>query len=446
MNGWSSKSKAKKAYLRRHNMRTHIVESPNHQDSPPCSPPPTYSARTAAAPAQDGIRLGGGLASISEQLFSRVTSYHAQIGSSISPSALHTLEAKLLNEAEATAAAGEWEEALNVFTHALAVSEKVRTLADSALQASTQAAVVAHIGTCLHHLGELEAAKAYYEEAITSLRKLRPPTYERWFVSALGRVSGVMPPDVNHERFLFLKGRLHDIELGRAPEAEYRGECGDSRWTGIARRMPPRAAHHVPDVIGGNDGDEAYYDGGGAGRHHPYADDDDGAPMEDEDEDEDHYRHGHRDDGRASSSGHEHARGDFGHGDDGSVTHSITGGSAGEPHGAAWQGAHAALSPSPPRSVAVPAPPASRRTAALLAATKAGNADAAIAVVTADEPTEDEYDEAVEPADAHVGALPEPEPEWLREAADALADEPPLDDKASRQPPEPLIDLSDAPK
>ena len=77
-----------------------------------------------------------------------------------------------------------------------------------------------HIGSCLHHLGELEAARAYYEEAIAAIKRLRIPKYESWLVSAIGRVSGVPPPDVNRARCQFVRSRLHDLEFGRQPEYE----------------------------------------------------------------------------------------------------------------------------------------------------------------------------------------------------------------------------------
>ena len=72
MNGWSNRSKAKKAYLRRHGVRSDGTSPERGAPSPQRS---------------EGLRYGGGLASISEQLFELVTSYHAQIGSSVSPSA-----------------------------------------------------------------------------------------------------------------------------------------------------------------------------------------------------------------------------------------------------------------------------------------------------------------------------------------------------------------------
>ena len=383
MNGWSSRSKAKKAYLRRHGVRSVTV------DSPP-SPP----AQLSRQPQQEArLSFGGGLASISEQLFQRVTSYHAQIGSGVSATTLLTLESKLLDDAEATAAMGSWEEALNIFTHALAVSEKMCGTTDSATQASTQAAIVSHIGTCLHHLGELEAAKAYYEEAIASVRRLRTPTYERWFTNALGRVSGVAPPDVNHERVQFLKSRLHDIDLGRLPEREYHGECGPSRWTGIARRMThaPQMGAHGDDDGGGDDDD--VYAGAYADGYGEYDPRDEGLHANAPPPPPQYYYHG-------------------GHGGDGAD------GTTG-----AW-----AAQPSHGR-VVVP-PPASCRSAALRAATKAGNPEAAAVAAIGCEPGMSVAAEA-----SHEADLLEREPPTLMAVDDAAG----AADAAGVAPP--LIDL-----
>ena len=161
INGWSNPSKAKKAYMRRHGMKTVAVGG---------NTVPNHAMPVASAP----LRLDGGLASISEQLYDRVYRYHAQLGSP-TQSALFTLEERLLDDAEATACTGDWEEALNIFTHALAATEKLRATpgGDTPTAASTQACIVMQIGNCLHHLGELESARAYYEEAIASIKRIR---------------------------------------------------------------------------------------------------------------------------------------------------------------------------------------------------------------------------------------------------------------------------------
>ena len=100
-----------------------------------------------------------GLGAVSSSLFANVTSYHAQIGASVSQADLYALEAKLLDDAEKTAGGGAWGEALNIFTHALAVTEKLRAQGDTSTQASTQGAIVMNCATCLHHLGEFEAVR-----------------------------------------------------------------------------------------------------------------------------------------------------------------------------------------------------------------------------------------------------------------------------------------------
>jgi hypothetical protein len=203
MNGWSSKAKAKQAYLRRHNVRT----------------PDAEKARVAAAATAPPLAMGGGLASISEQLYERVVGYHAQIGSGVSASALLSLEASLLDEAERVAAEGAWEEALNTFTHALAVTEKVRAVADAPTHASTQASIVANIGTCLHHLGELEAVRSRpLPTRACRIVCAAPPHVRRRAHTGEGVLRGgaVMPGPAAHAA---VRAPLHDgarPRLGRA--------------------------------------------------------------------------------------------------------------------------------------------------------------------------------------------------------------------------------------
>ena len=317
INGWSNPSKAKKAYMRRHGhgMKTVAVGG---------NTMPNHAMPVASAP----LRLDGGLASISEQLYDRVYRYHAQLGSP-TQSALFTLEERLLDDAEATACTGDWEEALNIFTHALAATEKLRATpgGDTPTAASTQACIVMQIGNCLHHLGELESARAYYEEAIASIKRIRQPSYERWFTAALGRMSGVPPPDVSHTRIQFLKGRLHDLEFGRAPEGEYRGEMG-GRWTSLARRMAEEG-------------------GGGGGSRQPAR----------EEEEEDYYYGGRRHDPDEELDDEGYFDGVA---DDDTVSQPSSPSS----------GENA-------KAIAVPPPPSSSRAAALMAAanTRAGNSE-----------------------------------------------------------------------
>ena len=96
-----------------------------------------------------------GVQQVSSALFHRVTNYHAQIGHNVNKETLQTLEWQLLSEAKALFHRKEYEESLNTFTHCLAVTEKTRSSKD----ATVRGAIVHNIASCLHHLGELEAAQ-----------------------------------------------------------------------------------------------------------------------------------------------------------------------------------------------------------------------------------------------------------------------------------------------
>ena len=67
-----------------------------------------------------------GVATIAEHLLERVTQYHAQIGaqSKVSLAHLRELEHKLVEEARELCIAQRWDEALNTFTHALAMNAR----------------------------------------------------------------------------------------------------------------------------------------------------------------------------------------------------------------------------------------------------------------------------------------------------------------------------------
>ena len=95
---------------------------------------------------------------MSERLFNRVTLYHATIGADVSVMELERLETKLLDEARQMCLKHNWEEALEHFTHALAVNEKRRTGPSG--DAGGRGTLVHNIAFCLHCIGEFEAAKA----------------------------------------------------------------------------------------------------------------------------------------------------------------------------------------------------------------------------------------------------------------------------------------------
>ena len=217
---WSktSASKAKQAYIRRHGGGV----------GPRSSPDDARDLHGQHA-VDGGLRGEHGLGSISEDLYGRVTHYHAQIGSHVSHETLLRLETGMLREARELVDARKFEEALNCFTHALAISEKAHLGAAT----PSQGVIVHEIAECLHHLGEFEAAEAYYTQALETIRRVQTPKWEARAVWALGKLSGVKPPDVQQARVLFIKSRLLDVELGRLPEPVFLDE------NGIRRKLAP---------------------------------------------------------------------------------------------------------------------------------------------------------------------------------------------------------------
>ena len=156
-----------------------------------------------------------GVASVSSSLFSNVTRYHAQIGASVPKETLQQLEWNLLAEAKTLFHQRKFEEALNTFTHCLAVTEKTRSATDHAVRG----AVIHNIASCLHNLGEMEAAQAYYEQAIDAFKKAKTPLIERAIYG-----------DANKRRIEFVKERLVDISWGRKPDGDkYLDENGVKR-------------------------------------------------------------------------------------------------------------------------------------------------------------------------------------------------------------------------
>jgi len=156
-----------------------------------------------------------GVASVSSNLFSNVTRYHAQIGASVPRDTLQQLEWNLLSEAKTLFHQRKFEEALNTFTHCLAVTEKTRSAKDHAVRG----AVIHNIASCLHNLGEMEAAQAYYEQAIEAFKKAYTPLMERAIYG-----------DANKRRIEFVKERLVDISWGRKPDGDkYLDENGNKR-------------------------------------------------------------------------------------------------------------------------------------------------------------------------------------------------------------------------
>lgn len=178
-----------------------------------------------------------GVAAISKRLHEGVTQYHAQIGASVPMAQLSRLEAKLMQEASKACYAQQWEEALNMFTHALAVSEKTKSSTD----AGTRGTYVHNIGFCLHCLGEFEAAKAYYEQSIECLEKVEVPLGQKILNGVLypeRLVFEAMYGGLTKNRIAMTRERIVDTEFGRKPDLKV--------LDGYGRRKPMPGTKHNP--------------------------------------------------------------------------------------------------------------------------------------------------------------------------------------------------------
>ena len=162
-----------------------------------------------------------GVQRVSAKICDNVQQYHAHIGANVAMSELTALEAKLLKEASKECYAQNWEEALNLFTNALAVSEKTKSCADP----GTRGTFVHNIGFCLHCMGEFEAAKAYYEQSIECLKKVDPPLHRKLLNGVLypeRLVFEVIYGGLNYNRIQMTKERLIDIAFNRKPDLKVR--------------------------------------------------------------------------------------------------------------------------------------------------------------------------------------------------------------------------------
>eukprot|EP00326_Haptolina_ericina_P026074 CAMPEP_0181200520 /NCGR_PEP_ID=MMETSP1096-20121128/17811_1 /TAXON_ID=156174 ORGANISM="Chrysochromulina ericina, Strain CCMP281" /NCGR_SAMPLE_ID=MMETSP1096 /ASSEMBLY_ACC=CAM_ASM_000453 /LENGTH=376 /DNA_ID=CAMNT_0023290889 /DNA_START=55 /DNA_END=1185 /DNA_ORIENTATION=+ len=184
----------------------------------------------------DDVTQELGVASISQTLLENVTQYHAQIGANVKRDHLQELEWRLLATAKDLFHHKKYEEALNTFTHCLAVTEKTRTSKDHAVRG----AVIHNIASCLHNLGEMEAAQAYYEQAIAAFQKAETPMLEKAIYG-----------DANKRRISFVKERLVDITWGRKPDVDkYLDENGRKRPVPEGRPPPVHAGEHHVDRYG----------------------------------------------------------------------------------------------------------------------------------------------------------------------------------------------------
>ena len=172
-------------------------------------------------------RLPAGVQVVSSSLYEKVTTYHAAIGADVSQSDLTKLENKLLEEARKCCMAQNWEEALELFTHALAVSEKSKTGMGG--DVGGRGTLVHNIAFCLHCMEEFDAAKAYYEQSLECFKKVSLPMHQKV-------INGLLYPErlafelvyggLNHNRIQMTKERLLDISFGRKPDLQQLDQWG----------------------------------------------------------------------------------------------------------------------------------------------------------------------------------------------------------------------------
>jgi tetratricopeptide (TPR) repeat protein len=159
-----------------------------------------------------------GVEAVSADLLGKVTQYHAAIGEGVPRAELIKLENRLLEEARKECLAQHYEEALNLFTHALAVTEKSKSENNS--DPGLRGTLVHNIAFCLHCKSEFEAAKAYYEQSLEMFKRVSLPMHQKV-------LNGILYPErlayeavyggLNHNRIQMTKERLLDVSFGRLP-------------------------------------------------------------------------------------------------------------------------------------------------------------------------------------------------------------------------------------
>ena len=199
-----------------------------------------------------------GVANISEDLLARVTQYHAQIGSTVDLETLQHLQAGMTNDALALLRQGNFDDALDIFTHALAVSEKAQEVHDRPLSERTltahawrkvvnekkqcqgQGLIIQNIGYCLHCIGELEAARAYYKQALEILAKSRRANaFIDWWRYG----------EETEAKIQAIKARLNDIDEGHLPY-DQPGAPGWGKTSYVdARRRPMENRRAAPPSL-----------------------------------------------------------------------------------------------------------------------------------------------------------------------------------------------------
>ena len=162
---------------------------------------------------------------ISQSIHERVTRHHAHIGAAVPAHALQQLEEQLASEAGRHYVLGEFEKALDTYCHTLAVVEKAR-------RPGSLSAMRHNIAACLHQLGDVEAAREYYELALNGFESR---------AAATPKIEAILFGNADARRADFVRGRLVDINWERKVPRDLAG-----RPRRRARARARRAARSAP--------------------------------------------------------------------------------------------------------------------------------------------------------------------------------------------------------
>ena len=161
---------------------------------------------------------------ISQSIHERVTRHHAHIGAAVPAHALQQLEEQLASEAGRHYVLGEFEKALDTYCHTLAVVEKAR-------RPGSLSAMRHNIAACLHQLGDVEAAREYYELALNGFESR---------AAATPKIEAILFGNADARRADFVRGRLVDINWERKVPRDLAGRPRRRARARARRAAAPR--------------------------------------------------------------------------------------------------------------------------------------------------------------------------------------------------------------
>ena len=104
-------------------------------------------------------------------------------------------------------------------------------------------AILHNIASCLHCIGDFDAARAYYEHALAVFDARAGPTR---FMPGPSRIWTVVYGDIDQKRRDFVRERLVDVEFRRKPDLDqYLDQYGARRRVTPDLTQPPLAPPQV---------------------------------------------------------------------------------------------------------------------------------------------------------------------------------------------------------